>query len=158
VRFTHVHTSLTFLVRFFLSPRYSPLIELSDKAMQTLAIIEQTVENRVRFALAYHEIISVNVIIDYPRIFLPAAFGRPAPSMVAELGPIVIESDLRSRVRRIPASRCGLLKVTLTTRAAGSGAIGQHTGAERHWSNRAGLRCLLGHGRPPKQYVVGTGE
>lgn len=92
------------ILRFFLSPRYSPLLELSDKARETLAVIEQAVENRIRFALMYHEIVSVNCVVDRPRVFMPAAFGRPASAIVTELGPIVIASDLRPRVRRVVVS------------------------------------------------------
>ena len=90
---------LPYVVRFFLSPRYAPILELSDKARETLSAIEQTVENRIRFALLYHETASVNFLIDPPRIFFPAAFGRPTSAMVAELGPIAVVSELRPRVR-----------------------------------------------------------
>ena len=90
---------LRIAVRFFLSPRYAPNLELSDKARETIAAIEQTVENRIRFALMYHEIVSVNFLIEPPRIFFPATFGRPTSALVAELGPIAIVSELRPRVR-----------------------------------------------------------
>lgn len=86
------------IVRFFLSPRYAPILELSDKARETLSAIEQSVENRIRFALMYHEIIAVNFLIEPPRIFFPAAFGRAASAVVAELGAITVVSDLRPRV------------------------------------------------------------
>ncbi len=57
------------LVRYFLSPKYSEMEDLSNAAIESLDVLKRTAEARIKYAIEQHETIAVNIELKVSVVF-----------------------------------------------------------------------------------------